>query len=174
MPSSASAGHDADASRPAAFAAFAQLALTSVHHAYGALIYASPWRLEVVVMSIAAAALIAGLWLLARRRPGSFSGRLAFVGNMVVIVAFPILAIGLFEGGYNHVVKNIVHLAGNPTLYAQMFPASMYEAPGDWLFELTGIAQFPMALLALWLVAIAVAGRSPGSQVVAAKRSSKA
>jgi hypothetical protein len=93
---------------------------------------------------------------------------------MVVVVAFPIVAIGLFEGAYNHVLKNIVHLMGNAALYARMFPATMYEAPGDWIFEITGIAQFPVALVALWWVVVAVAGRWSGRQVVAANRSSNA
>jgi hypothetical protein len=162
------------ATRLAVLAAFAELALTSLHHAYGALIYSSPWRLEVVGISVIVAALIAGLSVLAHRQRGTTWGQVWFAANMVVVVAFPIVAIGLFEGAYNHVAKNIVHLMGNAALYARMFPATMYEAPGDWIFEITGIAQFPVALVALWWVVVAVAGRWSGRQVVAANRSSNA
>ena len=137
---------------PALIAALVELLLTSIHHGYGAIIYTAPFRWQVVIISAIVAALIIGLALVAQAHRGGPLGRVAFWVDTIVIAAFPILTIGFVEGGYNHVVKNVVHLMGNATLYAQMFPDGMYEAPGDWFFELTGIAQFPVAVAALWLV----------------------
>jgi hypothetical protein len=142
--------------RPAVMFAFGELGLTSLHHAYGAFVYDSPWRLEVVAISAAAAAIILALSVIAHRQSGARMGRIAFWANVLVILAFPIVTIGFVEGGYNHVLKNIVFLMHNAPLYAAMFPAGMYEEPGDLFFELTGVLQLPVAVAALWCLAAAI------------------
>ena len=152
-------GHSRATMHPALIAGLGELLLTSIHHGYGAIIYTAPFRWQVVIVSAIVAAVVIGLALVAQAHRGGLLGRVAFWLDAVVIAGFPILTIGFIEGGYNHVVKNIVHLMGNATLYAQMFPEGMYEAPGDWFFELTGIAQFPVAVAALWLGLAALRGR---------------
>ena len=136
---------------PALWAVLAELVLTSVHHGYGAVIYAAPFRFQVVVISAVVAAVELGLTFVTRYHRGSRAGRIAGWRNLLVITAYPIIAIGLIEGGYNHVVKNIVYLMGYRQLYDGMFPAAAYEVPGDWFFEITGIVQFPVAIAAIWL-----------------------
>jgi hypothetical protein len=61
---------------------------------------------------------------------------------LLVTVSFSIIGIGLYEGGYNHVVKNILYFGGVSTETLDEIYPSVYELPNDFLFELTGIAQF--------------------------------
>lgn len=159
MSLSVSLGRDGTAMHPVTLLALGELVLTSVHHGYGALIYTAPFRLQVVIYSAVAAALILALAFAAARHRGQLVGRVAFWAEAALVFAFPIVSIGFVEGGYNHVVKNIVHLTGNAALYAQMFPAGIYEAPGDWFFEASGMLQFPVAVAALWLGIRAWRGR---------------
>jgi hypothetical protein len=127
-----------------------ELLLTSIHHAYGAYAYATFLRLQVVGFAAVVALGIAGLSFAANRHQGQLTGRLLHWINMAVIVALPVFAIGVAEGGYNHLVKNLVFFTGNSALYDRMFPAPTYEVPTDWFFEVTGIAQFPVGLWAGW------------------------
>lgn len=62
---------------------------------------------------------------------------------LVVAVAW----IGFFEGGYNHVVKNILFFGGLPrTTLERLFPPPTYQIPDDLWFEVTGVLQFFIAL----------------------------
>lgn len=83
-------------------------------------------------------------------------GRFMLWLNTGIIVIVPATAIGVMEGGYNHLLKTIVYFAGGVEHYRQLFPAPPYEVPSDWFFEVTGILQFPLGawagILALSLV----------------------
>lgn len=109
--------------------AIAQLVLTSVHHVYGAQRYDTPWRLHVLLLSVPAMLVI----FAASRRE---SARWVLV---LVTLVVPVLAIGAFEGVYNHLLKDILYAAGAPM--GRLFPAPMYEMPNDAFFEITGVAQ---------------------------------
>jgi peroxiredoxin len=112
-------------------AALATLALTTIHHVYGGIVYATPWRIHGAVVAVA----IAGLIVALHRR----GARRLLVG---VVALTCVLAIGLFEGLYNHAIKNALYFTGAP--HAQMvrwFPPPTYEVPDDAFFEITGIAQ---------------------------------
>ena len=137
-----------------ALSALILLLLTSVHHAYGAAVYDTPWRMQIVFIAALAAMLIAGLLYVGWRRGEETLGRAATWLAIVVTVAFPIGMIGMFEGGYNHVLKNIIYYSDVGIVrFRELFPAPAYEMPGNAVFELTGIAQF---FVALW-VAVEVA-----------------
>lgn len=137
-----------DRHRQAGVWALAVLLLTSVHHAYGAVIYATPWRLHIIHAAIPAAVLIVlGLWL-ARARPGTRAARIATGAAVALILAFPVGMIGLFEGGYNHVVKDLLYFGGGADAARRLFSGAEYVMPDDLLFEATGIAQLPLALRA--------------------------
>jgi 4-amino-4-deoxy-L-arabinose transferase-like glycosyltransferase len=128
-------------------AALLLLALTAVHHAYGAYAFSTPWRLHIVYVAAPVAIAIAAALYFGSHRPDEPSGRIATWIGAVIILAFPVLAIGIFEGGYNHLVKNIVYFGlGEPTAIA-LFPPPTYEMPSDFFFEVTGIAQFPLGIL---------------------------
>jgi hypothetical protein len=128
--------------------AYGILVLTSAHHAYGAYIYASPWRLHVVALSVVAAAAIGAAAGSFRRHPTGIAGTIAFWIVCVVTLAFPFAMIGFFEGGYNHVLKNALYLGGaSRDLMQTLFPAPAYEMPNSVFFELTGVAQLPPAVV---------------------------
>lgn len=143
----------------AASAAVLTLAVTSIHHAYGAFIYATPWRLHILHAAIPAALAISALLYAARAYRGTLSGRLAGWVGALVILAFPVAMIGFYEGGFNHVLKNIVYFGFGADIARTTFPAPTYEMPNDLLFELTGIVQFPISVWAAMLTVAMLRGR---------------
>jgi hypothetical protein len=128
-------------------AALAVLLLTSAHHIYGAVIYDTPWRSHIAHISVAVGAAIALAYYLGWSRRGSTLGRVTtWVGSLIVL-AFPVAAIGIYEGGFNHLVKNVVYFGLGEGAARTLFPGDAYEMPNDFIFEATGVAQFPLAIL---------------------------
>jgi hypothetical protein len=152
-------------------AAYGILLLTSVHHAYGAYIYATPWRLHVVGFAIAAAVLI-GVSACVYRWYGGIARTLAFWMLCAVTLAFPFAMIGVFEGGYNHVLKDVLYFGGaSRALMQTLFPAPAYELPNSVFFEVTGVAQLIPALLGarhLYKLALERLGQGPSAKITAA------
>lgn len=117
------------------------LLLTILHHAYGASIYQDAFRLHVVFLAIPFLLIL----VVAKR------GMMANQNNMnnsiskwvfILLSAVVILAIGVYEGGYNHLVKNVLYFAGvSRENLDDLYPVN-YELPNDFIFELTGILQF--------------------------------
>lgn len=136
----------------AASALFA-IFLTAVHHVYGAAIYETPWRLHIVYVGIPIAALIAASIYVNRRYPGAVLSTAAAWAAAMAIAGFPILTIGIFEGGYNHLLKNLLYFSGMTELVATLFPAPIYELPNDLFFEVTGVAQLFAGLAAVYFAA---------------------
>jgi peroxiredoxin len=115
------------------------LLLTSVHHAYGAHVYGTPWRYHVILLAVPALLVIVWSRARLRRAPGDALARRVFV---LTTLAVPVLGIGAFEGLYNHVVKDVLYFLGAPSaLMASLFPPPAYEMPNNVFFELTGVAQ---------------------------------
>jgi len=147
-----------DAPRSAEFVAGASalliLLLTSIHHAWGAAIYETPWRLHIVFISVPVAIVIAVLlYVSGNGRAWSTAARWMAI---LVIVGFPIALIGFWEGGFNHLVKNIVFFAHGEAAARAIFPSSIVEMPNDVVFEVTGVMQFGAALYALWKLRLLV------------------
>jgi hypothetical protein len=131
--------------------ALALLLLTSVHHAYGAYVYQTPWRLHAVALAAVSAAAIVLL--------GRVQSRLAYWSAVALTLLVPIGLIGLFEGAYNHVLKNAFYFGGaGPGLMQRWFPAPTYELPNDVFFELTGVLQFFLAIAAAWRLRRGITG----------------
>ncbi len=129
--------------------ALAVLILTSVHHAYGAYIYDSPWRLHIVPIAALAAALIVGARVVLRRASTGATGTIAFWVFSLVTLIVPVVVIGLFEGGYNHAAKDLLYFGGASSEVMQaLFPPPAYELPDDFFFEVTGLLQFVLAVVA--------------------------
>ncbi len=102
--------------------------LTTVHHIYGAIIYNTPWRFHVVFKS--------------NRKSFWF-----WVYWSIILIA-SIGFFGLFEGIYNHLLKDILFYSGvNREVLFQLFPPPKYEMPNDFLFEATGVLQAVLAIL---------------------------
>lgn len=137
--------------RAAAFAV-AALVLTTVHHAYGAYVYDTPWRLHVAYVSGLTGALIAGtLIVMSRRGTHNTLGRTALWIFIAATVVVPVAGVGLFEGAYNHVLKNAMCFGGAPApLLDRLFPPPMYEIPNNLFFEMTGVMQVVPGGLAGW------------------------
>jgi ABC-type uncharacterized transport system permease subunit len=140
-----------DAAASAARYASAVLLLTSIHHAYGAYVYNTPWRYHAVLVAGVTAPLIFGaLAVMRSHRSGLL--RMSAQGLFVVgTLGVAVLMIGTFEGLYNHVVKNLLYFGGaSPALMMRLFPAPTYEMPNDVLFEVTGVLQAVPAAPAAW------------------------
>lgn len=54
----------------------------------------------------------------------------------------PFLGFGVFEGVYNHGVKDALYFAhASPDLMLRLFPPPTYEMPNNAFFEITGVLQ---------------------------------
>lgn len=139
------------------------LLLTSAHHLLGGLIYATDWRIHGAALGLAAVPLVAVAY---RRRNQPAWARV--FGLLSGLLAG--LAIGLFEGGYNHVLKDTLHAVNyDPVRLQAMFPQHPYEAPDNALFELTGVLQLPLGVVAL-TSALILWSSSPGTGRASAPR----
>ncbi|WP_145714594.1 hypothetical protein [Chitinophaga japonensis] len=120
------------------------MVLTSLHHGYGAIIYQSHFRLHVLLVSIPVIILLAALYYAMIR---ATAGRWLWWAYLGLVTLIPLAGIGLFEGLYNHAVKNLLYFLGLPIpVFDRLFPPPTYEKPNNVIFELTGILQ---ALLVL-------------------------
>jgi hypothetical protein len=132
----------------AALAGEAILIATSVHHAYGAMIYRAAFRGHVALGAIPLMLLLPTLLFLGSRPSRTRLHRLALSGG-VLLMAVLVLGLGLFEGGYNHFLKNVLYFSGTPgDTMARLYPSPPYEMPNDWFFEVTGVLQFFLGLFA--------------------------
>jgi hypothetical protein len=131
--------------RRALASSVAVFVLTSIHHGYGAYLYQTPWRLHAAIVSGGATLLMAGLLTLFRSR---HVGTVARWGFVIVGLLVSFLGFGIFEGGFNHVVKNVLYLSNaSPGFMGRLFPPGLYEMPNDALFEVTGVLQIVPGVL---------------------------
>lgn len=127
------------------------MVLTIIHHAYGALIYEAPFRLHVVFYAIPVIVILYLAYRIYRRSVSPYLTRVAFWMIMGITLLFPVGLIGLFEGGYNHLLKNLLFFGGtSQARLNRLFPPPTYEMPNDFWFEATGILQFFMAIYCLY------------------------
>lgn len=114
------------------------MVLTSVHHAYGAMIYHTPWRLHILFISVP---VIVATLLMNRLALTSYRSLWTW-GYGVLIFTASVLLIGSYEGLYNHLLKNVLYFGGlSAGSMAVLFPPGMYELPNDVFFEITGMLQ---------------------------------
>jgi hypothetical protein len=126
--------------------------MTSVHHAYGAYVYDTAWRYHAVVVSGIALCLIAVTLRFSRTRSGTAVGAISSL-CFLIINALLFLGFGIFEGGYNHVLKDALYFTNvSPEIMHRLFPPEIYEMPNDALFEATGVLQVvPGVLIGYYL-----------------------
>ncbi len=114
----------------------ALMLLTSIHHLYGAYLYDTPWRLHVLAFSIPVIVLN---WYTIKRFQGN---KIVFYVFLLTNFTISISLIGMVEGGYNHLVKNVLFYIGtSPDVMTRLFPPPTYVMPNDFIFEFTGILQ---------------------------------
>jgi len=140
------------------------LLLTTVHHAYGAYAYSTPWRLHVAFVAVATAAVLFGARAVRRDHPSSVAGIAARWIFVLTAIAVPMLLFGVFEGFYNHLLKNVLYFGGLPMReMTRLFPPPEYEMPNDAFFEITGVLQVvPTVLLIGPLYRLVTGRRSDG------------
>ena len=116
------------------------MGLTSVHHLYGAIAYHTSWRLHVLLFSIPVI-VVTLLLHRAASRPSVF-----WLYWIITLLA-AIILIGIFEGLYNHVLKNILFFSGFPkSSMEKLYPRGAYEMPDNLFFEISGILQGIIAI----------------------------
>lgn len=60
-----------------------------------------------------------------------------------------VLFFGVFEGAYNHLLKDALYFGGAPShILDVLFPPPMYEPPTDVFFEVSGVRHVVPASLA--------------------------
>lgn len=123
--------------------------LTSFHHYYGAIVFDTAWRTHILFYGgtiLLICFLFMFLYTLNRKK--------VFRWLYVILgLLFFGLVIGLFEGFYNHLVKDILFFSGMELeTWRRFFPAPTYEIPNDLIFEATGILQFFMVLVQIYYV----------------------
>ncbi|MGH8594340.1 MAG: hypothetical protein ACREX9_14850 [Gammaproteobacteria bacterium] len=127
------------------------LILTVLHHFYGAAIYDTPWRRHIAVVVLPVLLVLILAYCVHRWRPLTSLGRASMWLFMVLTLGVPVGWIGFFEGGYNHLVKNVLFFGGVPrAMLDQLFPLPVYEMPNDLWFEVTGVLQFFIGLCAAY------------------------
>jgi hypothetical protein len=124
----------------------ALLVLTSIHHAYGAIVYNTPWRLHVLMISVPVIIFTAVFYY--RFLKKEIRTRSIFFGVYLVLTLVASVAlIGLFEGVYNHLFKNALFYTGaDSQTLTFLFPPPAYEMPNDFWFEFTGVLQGIVAI----------------------------
>jgi hypothetical protein len=70
---------------------------------------------------------------------------------MLVALLVPVAWIGFFDGGYTHVAKLVIFFGGaSRATFERLCPPNLCGVPDDLLYEVTGIAQFLLALYAAY------------------------
>ncbi|MEN7551786.1 hypothetical protein AAG747_27975 [Rapidithrix thailandica] len=86
-----------------------------------------------------------------QKQPSTVSGKVAIGIFLTVTLLASIGMIGLYEGGYNHLLKNILYYGGmSQNALKQFFPPPTYEMPNDFWFEFSGILQFFTGIYAIF------------------------
>lgn len=125
------------------------LSLTVLHHFYGAVLYDTPWRNHIVVLALPVLIVLVITHEISLRRPSTPLGRTSLFVFAALTLAVPVGLIGIFEGGYNHLAKNVLFFGGLPAgVLDRLFPDSVYELPDDVFFEVSGVLQFFLGLYA--------------------------
>jgi hypothetical protein len=70
------------------------------------------------------------------------------------MIGFSILAIGIYEGGYNHLLPNIQYAMDVESTLRE----GLYVPPDDFIFQGTGMAQFVIAVIAAYALAVMIWG----------------
>lgn len=121
--------------------------MTVIHHLYGAIKYDEPFRLHVAIFAIPVILILMASYLGHIKTPPIRYRNLSLTIFLAASILFSVGAIGVYEGGYNHVLKNILYFGGTSRTALDKIYPSIYELPNDIFFEATGILQFVTGLL---------------------------
>jgi hypothetical protein len=148
----------------------ATLVLTLVHHVYGAAIYDTPWRNDVAYIAVPALLAMVAAHLVHARAGGTVR-TVAFWILVGLVLSVSGLLFGMVEGGFNHLVKNLLFFGGmDVATLERLYPPPTAELPNDFWFEATGILQFVTGLGAIRFALKAVRRPSPHPRVRGMRR----
>lgn len=128
------------------------MAMTSLHHVYGAIVYETPYRLHIVFVEVPFALVaVLLLWIAYERRGTSLGRTIAWIVGSAILI-FPVAMIGVYEGGFNHTLRDFVYFVlGEDLARGLCGAAASCQSPDSFIFEATGIAQFFVAIpAAVW------------------------
>jgi hypothetical protein len=120
------------------------LLLTIIHHIYGGIIYNTPVRFHIAWFALPAIGVMILLYTLhVREKSSPTLSKIALWLFLAITILIPIGTFGLAEGGYNHLLKNILYFGGaSEELMTNFYPDPIIEMPNDFWFEFTGVLQF--------------------------------
>ena len=105
---------------------------------------ATPWRNHIVSQGavwLLVCLIFLGVYKL-------WNQKWAYWTFFILSIFFFFGALGLYEGLYNHVLKNILYYGELPeNLLLQLYPPPKYELPNDFIFEITGMLTFVIGAL---------------------------
>ena len=133
----------------AVISAFIAGIVSSGHHWYGAIVYETPWRVEVSYWILGIMLIIYSslffCWKFSDRKAGKFALWVFFLGAVVFQTGFT-----LFECVYSHVLKNMLYFAGaSQSILEELYPLPTYHLPDNLFFEFTGLLQL-LGFVAAW------------------------
>lgn len=119
---------------------------TFVHHVYGGIKYYTPKvnRLKIAGLIVIMFGVTVALHII--------SQHISWVSGIYkgFILVWWVGGLGLFEGGYNHLVKVVLWALRIPSAKLQkLFPPDEYVLPNDIIFEASGIITFFLGLLVI-------------------------
>ncbi len=132
------------------FAFVAQIALTSIHHVYGGLVYNSAMRMSISMVAGLELLIVLGfLFIYWRTRSGAALTLFSVVAALVGIVQ------GLFHTLYGHIYKDMLFLVGVSAddvrkFFLPVMPNDFIYPPNDLFFELTGVLE----LVTIYFIAL--------------------
>ena len=128
---------------------------TLIHHVYGAYVYDTFWRVIAPIMVFPVILLLTFLLFDNLIQTRKYYKKIVFI---FVVLLLWIIPIGFIEGGYAHVLKNVLFF-GNASseMLHQLFPPEFgktrfFENTNDYFFEISGISQFFVGVYALYFL----------------------
>lgn len=128
----------------------ATIVMTVIHHFYGAIVYDEPFRMHVAVFAIPVFVILISSYVAYLKAEDTGLRKFSLLLLLGTSLLFSVVAIGLYEGGFNHAVKNILYFGGVSVATLDRIYPSIYELPNDILFETTGVMQLVTGLLCGW------------------------
>lgn len=120
--------------------------LTAIHHYHASILYQSPWRLHVLQVSVVVIIITLLSFAIYYKWRNTLLGKISLL--LLFIVTLSVCWIGIYEGFYNHIVKNIVFLIGLPeSITSTMYPPDIYSPPSNLFYEITGAIQFGFTVM---------------------------